>query len=635
MSTLRSFTVAGLRGVRGARTLTVRDRGLLLGGDNGTGKSSLIQGLSLALTGKLGTAPGVELPGELVHHQREDAAAKRVVVELSPRGRIELSGDGAPVCDAEGQAFRDACVGAAPFLRRDELLRVVTQEDVSRLRYFEGFMDVGAVDGLESALHEQVRLRKAAVESAERELRAELDRWSGVLNVRVASTKDLHALVVGRAKEAGLEVAASASWAEVCGAIRGAMQRSTIPAAQRGRLDAMFERAEGLVPPDHPKTALGPLRKAESGVADADVLELLREALEVVKAPGRGDACPVCEQAIAKRALTKRLKERIAAMDELAASRDAAEELAESWTEFFEELEELERFVATQEGRDPAHPRRASEEERPEGRELLEQLAANERLSVECQRRVQGVRSQLAAARKALPTEAQASKLFAIQQALRNATDLAQLAKAEAALAEQRRVFERFKVVERCIADARKTEVQRILGEVEALVRRYYRRIHPNDANDEPTGAPRIVVQRHGKGAARLRGEFDGKEIQDVRHVYSDGHQDTVGLAFFLALRRSRADREGARDPKLMVLDDIVGSIDAGHFDRFLEVLRDEFRDHQIVMASHNALLIQQARAALPGVATETLASWTLETGPELEAPLSCQSGPRSGVGES
>ncbi len=111
---------------------------------------------------------------------------------------------------------------------------------------------------------------------------------------------------------------------------------------------------------------------------------------------------------------------------------------------------------------------------------------------------------------------------------------------------------------------------------IENQVAEYYFEIHPQGTPDDATGAPSIDVERHGKGTAFVRGRFYGREVKDPQWVYSDGHLDTVGICIFLALRRFRSEQPD--DPRLMVLDDIVISIDLGHARRLITLLKTSSR---------------------------------------------------------
>lgn len=604
---IKAISVANVRGVRKRVTLDLNGRGLLLRGDNGTGKSSIVQALSLALVGRVPSALE-ELPAEFVRHRKETDRAKSVVVELLPEGRIELRGDKVEA-DQQGQAFLDACRHAFVFLRRDELMRVVAQEPTKRLRYFEGFLELGHVDRLEEALGARKNDLKQRTKQLEHSLELQLAVANRALGASITSSRELLTHMIGRTRECGLQTTPESTWKELCGSIKAAAGRATMTDAQRGRLAAEAAEARGLQPPTAPKRLLAALRSTQAAAQEPDLLDLLTQARDAVEADAKRSTCPVCEQTVSRRSLSRRLTARLEAMSALQERLEEAEGLAVEWTDFLDALERLEQRAF-----DEGKPNK-----RPEGVELLEHLADQEGLSRSLLARLTRLRSVLDARLKETPGEAQAVKIDGLMKGVRQiGEDLSALLSAEAQLANDRARLQRLDAFVKALGDARKTVVERILSSLSEVVEDFYRRIHPPEAADEATGAPQTKLQRQGGGRLLVNGTFAGEDVGDPRHIYSDGHLDTVGLCFFLALRRSRANREGARDPKLMVLDDIVGSIDAGHFGRLLELVRDEFSDHQVMLVSHNSLLIKQARRILPNSAAYSIARWSLEGGPQL-----------------
>jgi hypothetical protein len=173
-----------------------------------------------------------------------------------------------------------------------------------------------------------------------------------------------------------------------------------------------------------------------------------------------------------------------------------------------------------------------------------------------------------------------------------------------------------FSALHEALRRSRQDVAGEILGAIGATVAEYYLAIHPPGNPDEATGAPSIEVQRHGKGSAFVRGKFRNEGIKDPRWVYSDGHLDTVGICVFLALRRLRADAKG--DSKLLILDDIVLSIDLGHARRLIDLLKAEFSDHQTIILTHNGLFAYWCTYLMPGMRRLRIRSWTLEAGPTV-----------------
>jgi hypothetical protein len=144
----------------------------------------------------------------------------------------------------------------------------------------------------------------------------------------------------------------------------------------------------------------------------------------------------------------------------------------------------------------------------------------------------------------------------------------------------ERRVSTITKISE-ALRKARQDVARETVDEISNDVATYYKMVHPEGEPGEVTGVPSLKIQRHGKGTAFILGKFAGKEVQDPNWVYSDGHLDTVGICMFLALRRFRGNQ--VDDPKLIVLDDVILSIDLPHARRLIELLTKVFSDHQVM----------------------------------------------------
>jgi hypothetical protein len=191
------------------------------------------------------------------------------------------------------------------------------------------------------------------------------------------------------------------------------------------------------------------------------------------------------------------------------------------------------------------------------------------------------------------------------------------VALAEAAAESAQAKADALRAVADALRAARQDVAQDLLREISTLVGELYGSIHPEDADDEVTGAPTIEVQRYALGTAHVRGTFCKKPIKNLMDVYSDGHLDTVGICVFLALRRFRADRD-PDDPRLMILDDIVLSVDLSHARRLLDLLRERFADHQVLIFTHNRLFFDWCTKKLPTYRRMEITRWSLENGPQF-----------------
>ena len=96
--------------------------------------------------------------------------------------------------------------------------------------------------------------------------------------------------------------------------------------------------------------------------------------------------------------------------------------------------------------------------------------------------------------------------------------------------------------------------------------------------------------------------------------LHSEGHQDSMGICLFFVL----SDRLSETDLQIMLLDDVILSVDVGHRKRLAKLLVDEFNNRQIILTTHDNVWNEQLQterfAAGPNIIE--LQRWTIDTGP-------------------
>lgn len=114
--------------------------------------------------------------------------------------------------------------------------------------------------------------------------------------------------------------------------------------------------------------------------------------------------------------------------------------------------------------------------------------------------------------------------------------------------------------------EERRTFTNSILESIADDVGRLYEKVHPGE------GLSHISLMLNPKQRASLKmgASFHGTEAAPQAY-YSDSHLDTLGLCIFLAL--SALDEP---DEKILVLDDVLASVDEPHVDRLIEMLYTE-----------------------------------------------------------
>jgi len=135
-----------------------------------------------------------------------------------------------------------------------------------------------------------------------------------------------------------------------------------------------------------------------------------------------------------------------------------------------------------------------------------------------------------------------------------------------------------------------------------------YRQIH---ASDESNFGAHMAPTRAG---LKLSVDFRNKGQFPPSALHSEGHQDSMGLCFFLALTEYLA---GAGLP-VVVLDDVVMSVDYNHRRGVAQVLAKEMGGRQLIITTHDRVWWRQLRTL--GVVSRAnsfeFTGWSLEEGP-------------------
>lgn len=155
--------------------------------------------------------------------------------------------------------------------------------------------------------------------------------------------------------------------------------------------------------------------------------------------------------------------------------------------------------------------------------------------------------------------------------------------------------------------EARKEVIGDIYEDIADRVQTYYNRIHPDESDAETS----IKVTNTG---AELNKEFFDGEEYPPQSVHSEGHLDTLGLCLHLAL----ADYLQQDNKSLLLLDDVVMSVDQDHRLEIARMLADQFsEEYQIIITTHDELWAEQLKSqgALRGGEQVWLREWSLDDG--------------------
>ncbi|MBX2896381.1 MAG: hypothetical protein KF763_13110 [Cyclobacteriaceae bacterium] len=150
------------------------------------------------------------------------------------------------------------------------------------------------------------------------------------------------------------------------------------------------------------------------------------------------------------------------------------------------------------------------------------------------------------------------------------------------------------------------SELESISGDVEAM----YNRIHPN----EGLGGVKLFLNRTYQSSLSLTAKFHSETDIAPQSLYSESHLDTLGICIFIAL----AKKESHGD-MILVLDDVVMSVDEKHLDRIINLIHDESPNFaHVIISTHYRPWRERYRnnrAPNANVQFVELRGWTKERG--------------------
>jgi DNA repair exonuclease SbcCD ATPase subunit len=159
----------------------------------------------------------------------------------------------------------------------------------------------------------------------------------------------------------------------------------------------------------------------------------------------------------------------------------------------------------------------------------------------------------------------------------------------------------------------KKDAINLILEKTRKEINFFYSYIHEGDMISDID----FFQKEHSNGITIKINAMNKKE--DPRAFSSEGHLDTLGLCIFLAFIKVFHE-----NCSLIVLDDIVSTVDIPHREKIARLLFENFKDKQFIITTHDKLWYNQIKRMETiynlhnNFENCEIINWDLETGPEL-----------------
>ena len=647
MITIDEVDVKCLRGITSS-SLALNGKWLYLLGENGTGKSSFIDAIEYLFTGNVQHLQGIQTVsmGRHLHHVDRQVDNMSVAVRFSGSPLCEVSRNGSGMLSSVPEQLKEyfdsASLGTF-ILRRDQLLRFVCSPPADRFRALDAFIGIGSLDDIE------LNMKRTRDELQGKT--AELSRQHSGLLAKMGD--ELDAMVVDEA-EALVQMNVLLTAAGVPAITSFTDQSAAADSLRlRAKKAALGEKEVAL---DLSIQAAVAALKSDLGLrAKIGAIETVRAMLSSDKSREKSKyvalfksaklllpdeltgkiSCPLCDQSTDSHKLLSRINGYLD--DNLVWTNDAQRLRVES-TEVSEllktqtmRLDELAVLL----DREP-HSAEIASDARRLGQEIqsLRQVLANvEHLDkqldtlafIKIENQLLELSQSVLKAVKdrmdgvALSPE---DKLAKELEAKLTTVSLyvRQMKGVDTELSAAQEEFHVADTVYECFKSAKHSVVQGVFDRLQQSVSSWYARLHPDDEH----GNVSLDVDPGQRASAKLLIDSFGQSGQDPRAYSSEGHLDSLGLVIFLAFAK---EFQGACN--LLVLDDVVSSVDTQHRQRICGLLSDEFVDWQLIVTTHDQMWFEQlwqnavANDRTGKISRQSIVRWSRALGPTVMPYLS------------
>lgn len=603
MQRIRQLHIENFRGIGRSQPINLDGKDVIIFGNNGTGKSSLVDALEFHFTGRVARLTG-----------RAGVKDRTAIPHLHTTDPVYICltySSGQPVVAGYPHKLSSIpknlqnwyqLAQARPFiLRRNQLLEFISAKPAERYQQISRLIGIEKLDKIERVWLEQLRRCKLAAQSAENNHNQRRNRLSELCGAPIYQPIDCLQAINQKLQTFGQPPAT---------------QRADLQDRHLALTQHVGQTAESVrdLPPlvyalgeqietasTHYRTLLNKLDslwQSEAAIPIADLMPLLTAALTHVQAH-RPKNCPLCNQS-APPNLQAQLEAQLAQFTAIQSARDAVKQAQQAFERtrrtLLDNLTQLKARLAVAHLSEYDAALDAALQVVDELRQLTLDEPARQRPDTSALRRLYQQTLPLLAddlelrAKQPMVNDRQSAELnFAatlprIDELWGQMLTTAQMfATADA----QRRQVQ---IVYDSLVAARKGAVARLLRVMSADFERLYSTLHPH----EGYGSIQLDVITNRRGSLDLRTDYQNQNAHPLNFL-SEGHLDSLGLCIFLAFVKHFND-----DLRLIVLDDVLTTIDADHRRRVVALLQHEFADYQLIMTTHDVGWARELVEMLP-----------------------------------
>ncbi len=613
----------------------LNEKSLLIHGENGTGKSSIVDAIEYFFTGNIShlSRPfSIKNHGTHTNYSPEDL---KVCLELNPTScSLERTMDSVPICPEELEDDMAAAENSPFILRRSQILEFINSAPGKRYKQIGSMIGVDNLEKIESTLKDAVGDIQSDINTKLGHSEKIKENLGQILDDDLKEAYEILALINNFLDKEDLDHLESVDEIEdYVNKLEKTVK--TIDSSKIHTLDNISGKIKKINSADIEITELFSIIEdlkekifQEHDISDLSLIEILKTSKKILT---KSKTCPICENEINGKELVEKIDERLNGLEILKQNHD---ELKKSINDLYKLIEldkrnleslidELEIFEEFNELNDIATNKKDSFEDLLKNinqesfiKEEI-QLEYYETLKSSLEEFLKDLSKQNEKLEEELKPSEKDENITEICKSLLEIkgylNDLNDLNKHISQLESELKLADKMYTV---FSKIRKEKIQEIYDTIEKDVQNFYSIIHPNELYDEI----KIDIDHSRRASTNLKMTIFGKEDQDPRALSSEGHLDSLGLCIFLALFKNFN-----KEFPLLVLDDVVSTMDSRHREHVCKLLFEKFADKQLIITTHDGIWFDQLKAAQRAYGLSgkfeniQIVGWDLENGPVID----------------
>ena len=541
---------------------------VMIFGENGTGKSTIIDALDFVFNKKCGSLKEKSSTNIRNHLPALGSTPQDVEVSVETQQRKEWKGK---LSGSKPEVERNNNILSVKILRRDKILKLINAEPKKRYEALKDFIELPNIRSSESYLRDLIKRIKKDLEQDIKNSEYETAKLKKIWEDKRRPESDF------------------LKWAE------GIRRQNTQKLQEKIKKSHKFIdlthkplecRKEAKKLRENYVKSRKEFNESERILKDLseknqpeEVIDILQKTQSFLQKEKTAEECPACEQAIVPENLQKRISERLQNMQQFVEAKNQRQKAKKDYESAQEKLSEKEQEL--RQSIEKLIKYSEQEKEIEESKQITENFIQNNFLS---EGQIESQKAEIFFKNLTLSFE-KMQKTFDSDNEILNQSkiikiSLHSLEETEHKIKNLDGKGKYLSKILKIVENERKLYVEGMLKQISEDIEKLYLKLHP----EEGLGKIKLFLKPRVQGSLEISGNFQNIENVPPQAYYSDSHLDTLGICVFIAMAKYFKD-------DIIVLDDVVTSLDQQHLDRFIKTLHDESRNFsQIILTTHYRL---------------------------------------------